>query len=187
LFLGLGASTPYWYIVICLVPFSGGMALSMSPMTASIMSAVPERRAGMGSAMNDATRELGAALGVAVLGSIAASRYGARIASAVLGLSPGDAATAKSSVAGALKVADTLPTPGHAALTTSAQDAFLSGVHLAVTVGAGLSFLSAAIVFRFLPRSLAPQGALHGPLESLEDAAELGIAGVPPLFADRAP
>jgi EmrB/QacA subfamily drug resistance transporter len=186
LYLGLGANTPYWYIVVCFVPFSSGMALTMSPMTASIMSAVPERRAGMGSAMNDATRELGAALGVAVLGSIAASRYGARIASAVLGLSPGDASTARSSVAGALKVADSLQEPASTALTRSAHTAFLSGVHLAVTVGAGLSFLAAAIVFRFLPRSLAPEGALHGPLESIEDAAELGIGGVPPLFADRA-
>ena len=53
---------------------SRGIALAMSPMTASIMSAVPARRAGAGSAMNDATRELGAALGVAVLGSVAASR-----------------------------------------------------------------------------------------------------------------
>ena len=52
----------------------------MSPMTASIMAAVPARRAGAGSAMNDATRELGAALGIAVLGSVAASRYDARIA-----------------------------------------------------------------------------------------------------------
>ena len=52
-----------------------GIALTMSPMTAAIMSSVPPRRAGAGSAMNDATRELGAALGVAVLGSIAASQY----------------------------------------------------------------------------------------------------------------
>ena len=56
-------------------PLTTGIALAMSPMTASIMSAVPPRRAGAGSAMNDATRELGAALGIAVLGSVAASRY----------------------------------------------------------------------------------------------------------------
>ena len=54
---------------------TAGFALAMSPMTASIMSAVPPRRAGAGSAMNDASRELGAALGVAVMGSLAASKY----------------------------------------------------------------------------------------------------------------
>ena len=79
----LGLDTEYWYIICCFVPFSCGMALAMSPSTASIMSAVPARRAGMGSAMNDATRELGAALGIAVLGSIAASRYASLITPAV--------------------------------------------------------------------------------------------------------
>jgi hypothetical protein len=59
--------TPYLYILASLLPFISGMALTMSPMTGSIMSAVPPRRAGAGSAMNDASRELGAALGVAVL------------------------------------------------------------------------------------------------------------------------
>ena len=71
-----------------------GIALSMSPMTASIMSAVPPRRAGAGSAMNDATRELGAALGIAVLGSVAASRYASSIAPALRGLSRSDQASA---------------------------------------------------------------------------------------------
>ena len=71
----LGVHSAYAFMVICFIPLTGGIALTMSPMTASIMSAVPPRRAGAGSAMNDATRELGAALGIAVLGSVAASRY----------------------------------------------------------------------------------------------------------------
>ena len=87
------------------------MALAMSPMTASIMSAVPARRAGAGSAMNDATRELGAALGVAVLGSIAASRYSSEITSAVSGLGGADRSTATGSIAGALNVASRLNGP----------------------------------------------------------------------------
>src|SRR5258708_31595943 len=56
-------------------------------MRAQIMSAVPPRRAGAGSAMNDATRELGAALGIAVLGSLAASRYSSVVRHLVAGLS----------------------------------------------------------------------------------------------------
>src|SRR5439155_1131502 len=84
---------------------TGGMALSMSPMTSAIMSAVPPRRAGAGSAMNDATRELGAALGVAVLGSLAASRYATSLEHALAGLSGSARATARASLAGALDVA----------------------------------------------------------------------------------
>ncbi len=180
----VGTETPYWYIVLCFLPFSAGMAMSMSPMTASIMSAVPTRRAGMGSAMNDATREFGAALGVAVLGSIAASRYGSQIASAVTGLGSADQSTATSSIAGALNVASGLPEPASSNLTDAAHQAFLSGMHLAVLIGAALAALSAGIVYRYLPHSLQHEGALHGPLESFEDAAELGLGGVPPAFAD---
>ena len=75
IFAQVGLHTAYWFILIAIFTLTAGMAMSMSPMTAAIMSAVPQRRAGAGSAMNDATRELGAALGVAVLGSIAASQY----------------------------------------------------------------------------------------------------------------
>ena len=58
----------------------GGMALTMTPMTTQLMAAVPRDRAGMGSATNDTTRELGGALGVAVLGSLLASQYTSGVA-----------------------------------------------------------------------------------------------------------
>jgi Na+/melibiose symporter-like transporter len=180
----LTTETPYWYIVLCFGPFSAGMALAMSPMTASIMSAVPARRAGMGSAMNDATRELGAALGVAVLGSIAVSRYAAHIGPAVQGLSSPEQTIAKSSIAGALEVASTLGNPAASVLTAAAHHAFLSGLHLAVITAAALALVAAILVVRYLPHSLTAEGALHGPLESLEDAAELGLGGTPPIFSD---
>ena len=79
LFTQLTIDTPFWFCWLCLAPLMTGVSLSMAPMTASIMSAVPESRAGAGSAMNDATRELGAALGIAVLGSIAASQYSSHL------------------------------------------------------------------------------------------------------------
>ena len=180
----LGTATPYWYIILCFLPFSAGMALAMSPSTASIMSAVPTRRAGMGSAMNDATRELGAALGVAVLGSIAASRYATQLTPFVQGLAPADQAAADGSIAGALDVAAGLGTAAGDALADAAQQAFLSGLHLAVLTAAGLALLSAGVVVRYLPHSIGGSGALHGALESIEDAAELGLGGTIPVFAD---
>jgi Na+/melibiose symporter-like transporter len=184
LFTGLTTHTPYAYVVICVVPLTAGIALSMSPMTASIMGAVPPRRAGAGSAMNDASRELGAALGIAILGSVAASRYSARISHFVASLSHRDQAQARSSIAGALQVANRLHGAASTQLTNGAHSAFVGGLHLAVIAGALLSFIAAGIVFRYLPHSLAPEGAMKGPLEALEEAAELGLAGVPPAFAD---
>jgi EmrB/QacA subfamily drug resistance transporter len=184
LFLGLTNTTPYAYVVLCVVPLTTGIAMTMSPMTASIMMAVPARRAGAGSAMNDATRELGAALGIAILGSVAASRYANHLAPFLHNLHPSDASAASTSIAGALRVAHTLKGSAHVVLETASKHAFVSGIHLAVTVGAILAGLSSVIVYRYLPHSLTDGGSMHGPVEALEAAAELGLAGTPPVFAD---
>jgi EmrB/QacA subfamily drug resistance transporter len=183
-FCFLGPDTAYLYVLFCMIWLVGGIALTMSPMTAAIMSAVPPRRAGAGSAMNDATRELGAALGVAVLGSIAASRYTAGIQAAVAPLSAADRASARASLGTALQTAAHLPGEAGARLVAAADNAFVSGIHLAALGGVLLATCSGLLVWRFLPRHIAQHGAAHGPLEAAEDAAELGLAGVPPLFAE---
>jgi EmrB/QacA subfamily drug resistance transporter len=180
----LGVHSPYLFMVVCFVPLTGGIALTMSPMTASIMSAVPARRAGAGSAMNDATRELGAALGIAVLGSVAVSRYDSRIAPYLRGLSSAQRSVADTSIAGALRVAGTLPDHASTVLTAGSKGAFVSGLHFAALAGAVLALCAGMIVVKFLPPSLVPEGAVRGPVESVEDMAELGIAGAMPLFAD---
>ena len=187
MFRGIGLDTQYLYVLVSLVPLVSGIALTMSPMTAAIMSAVPARRAGAGSAMNDATRELGAALGVAVLGSLAASHYSHVVSGLVKGLPAEQQTAATSSLAGALQTASQLPAAAGRALTVGADTAFISGIHLAVTVGAVLAVLSAVIAYRYLPHQLTPEGALHGPFESMEDVAELGLAGIPTAFGDEYP
>jgi EmrB/QacA subfamily drug resistance transporter len=187
MFLALDLHTDYWYVLISLFPLVGGIALTMSPMTAAIMSAVPARRAGAGSAMNDASRELGAALGVAVLGSVAASHYANGVSSLVNGLSGAQRTVAESSLAGALDVASHLPAAAGQALGTGAQEAFVGGIHLAVLVGAILAAVAAVIVMKFLPRDVGDEGAMHGALESMEEAAELGLGGTPPIFPDETP
>ncbi len=185
LFRGVGAHTGYPYILLSLIPLVSGMALAMSPMTAAIMSAVPPRRAGAGSAMNDATRELGAALGVAVMGSISASQYASRIDSIASGLPAQVEQAARGSLAGAIQAAQGLPGAAGRALTAGADAAFIDGVHLAVTIGAALAIVSGCIVLRYLPKKLAHQGAMKDATSSMEDAAELGLGGVPPIFADE--
>jgi EmrB/QacA subfamily drug resistance transporter len=186
LFRFLTPTTPYLVILGALVPLIGGMALAMSPMTAGIMSAVPPRRAGAGSAMNDATRELGTALGVAVMGSVAASKYGAAIDAVTAGLPDAQRREARASLAGAIRVGGEQSGDLGQRIVHRAQVAFISGIHLAVTIGAALALAAAFVVGRYLPRRLSHHGANRGPIESLEDALELGIAGVEPLFADDA-
>ncbi len=180
----LGVSSSYPYVLFCVFFLVTGIALTMSPMTAAIMSAVPPRRAGAGSAMNDASRELGAALGVAVLGSVAASRYSAGIGTAISHLSPADQAHASSSLGAALETAATLPAQAGNELISAAQHAFMSGLHWASLTGALLAGCAALLVRRYLPRHIEQHGALHDAAASAEDMAELALAGVPPVFAD---
>ncbi len=184
LFTQIDLHTSIWFVLLALAPLMTGIAMSMSPMTASIMSAVPDSRAGAGSAMNDATRELGAALGIAVLGSIAASQYTHHLHDALQTIPTPARAAAGSSLAGALHVAERLPAAAADVFVVAARTAFVDGIHVAAMFGIVLALTASFLTRRFLPRSLAPEGALHSPLEALENAAEFGIGGAMPVFED---
>ena len=97
--------TSYLQIVLVVMVMAAGMAMTIPTMTGSIMSAVPMGKAGVGSAMNDTTRELGGALGVAVLGSLVASRYDSEFSPALDLLPVPLQGQASQSLAGALHVA----------------------------------------------------------------------------------
>jgi Na+/melibiose symporter-like transporter len=127
---------------------AAGMALAMTPTTDLLMSSVPTSKAGMGAGMNDTTRELGGSLGVAVLGSVLASQYATHIASATSGLGAAATATAKASLAGALHLAGTLPAGPGAQLAAAARSAWMSGLSMAMVLGA-LIILAAAAFARF--------------------------------------
>jgi EmrB/QacA subfamily drug resistance transporter len=150
--------SPFWMWASG-IPLAIGMSITMAPLTTLIMSAVPVARAGMGSAMNDATRELGGALGVAVLGSAAATMYTNRLGSTA-GLAPDDAAAARSGLAGALRVAGRLG-PDGAVLADRATEAFRDGVLVAAMVAAGIALAASLIARRWLPRNLQLRGPGH--------------------------
>ncbi|MCA1841619.1 MAG: MFS transporter, partial [Actinobacteria bacterium] len=149
----------YLHVAGGMVVMAIGMALAMSPTTGLLMSAVPRERAGMGSAMNDTTRELGGSLGIAVLGSVMASNYASHVAGAVTGMPAAAAAAVKSSLAGALTVAGQT---GNSALAVTAKSAYMSGMTLAMVVGAGIILVAAVLAFVGLPAdepvAVAPVG-----------------------------
>ena len=108
------ASTSYLTIAGQMVLIGAGIGLTSAPATESIMGAVPRAKAGVGSAINDATRILGGTLGVAVIGSLYASLYASRLTSGLGVHLPGGAADAADrSVGGALGAADQLAATGH--------------------------------------------------------------------------
>ena len=71
----LDGESSYWLLLTGLLPLGAGMGLAMTPATAAITDALPVAKQGVGSATNDLARELGGALGIAVLGSVLQSTY----------------------------------------------------------------------------------------------------------------
>jgi hypothetical protein len=144
-------STPYYVIVAQMLMGGGGLGLITAPATEAIMGAVPTAKAGVGSAVNDATRLFGAALGVAVIGSVAASLYGDRLASSLPKNLPAPAAAAaKGSVGGALVVAKSLGPAGHS-LTVAAVGAFDHSLNGALHVAGVVAILGAVMAALLLP------------------------------------
>ncbi len=147
--------TSYWAVLPVMATIAGGMALVIPSMTGSIMSAVPPGKAGVGSAMNDTTRELGGALGVAVLGSLVASRYDTKLAGALDLLPANLRAKAGESLAGALQAAgqaaDQIGNGASAKVAVIAREAYVSGLHVAAIIGGSVSLIAAVVVYRKLP------------------------------------
>jgi EmrB/QacA subfamily drug resistance transporter len=150
----VGVQANYLVLVGGLFVMATGMGIAMSPTTDLLMSSVPREKAGMGSAMNDTTRELGGSLGVAVFGSLLASRYTNELAPAVTAL-PGQVQdVANGSLAGALAVSGRLGEHG-TAVATAAKDAWMSGFHFSLLAGAVIIALAGVLAFRFLPDQAA--------------------------------
>ena len=140
----LSPGSSYLLIVVALVLLAGGMATTVAPATGAIMSTIPLSKAGVGSAVNDTTRELGGALGIAVLGSIVASAYRSNVD--VSNLPPEAAEAAKESVGGAIHAASTLDAETGRALVEHAGTAFTDALNVAMFVSAAISLLIGAIV-----------------------------------------
>ena len=130
-----------------------GMGLAGAPATESIMGALPPDRANIGSAVNDTTRELGGALGVAIVGSIMSSLYASRL--------PADVpAAAQESLGAAVEAGD--------AVADAAREAFVHAMSRASIVVAVVAAFGAVIAWRALPaRAVAEEEPSHEPQPAL--------------------
>jgi MFS family permease len=151
-----GAS--YWGdIAWRMVIMAAGMGLTMAPATESIMGSVPRAKAGVGSAVNDTTRQVGGALGIAIIGSVMSSVYGSRIVELFsrFGVTGEPLSKSEDALGAALRVASdpALPIrPGaRQQLIDGAKEAYVSGMHRGVLVGAAAVWLGAIIALRWLP------------------------------------
>lgn len=157
-----------------------GMAHVMPAATESIMGSLPRTKAGVGSAMNDTTRQVGGAVGVGLLGSVLSSQYGGRVAEALRGLAPEPIITrAKDSVGAALGAVqgDTVDPGVRSEVVRAARSSFVHGMHTSLFLAAGIVFVGALAVARFLPSRTAD----HGIEEAAATPLGLGPADVAPL------
>jgi hypothetical protein len=150
------ATTGYGTIAAQMVVLGTGMGLTSAPATESIMGVVPTASAGVGSAVNDATRLLGGTLGVAVIGSVYASLYAGRLESVLpAGLPAGVARSAHASVGAALTAAIKLTHAGHPVLASAIHDAadsaFFHGFSAANYLAAGVAAAGALMALALLP------------------------------------
>jgi len=136
----VGTDTSYWLILAGLVPLGVGMGAAMTPATAAITEALPQAAQGVGSALNDLSREVGGALGTAVIGSIVTAVYRSRLK--LPGAPARVADQARASFAVAIGAGGS--TGAHA------RDAFVDGIHSGLLYAAGAAILAAIAVATLL-------------------------------------
>jgi len=141
----------YGLVATALGVLGFGIGLAMTPATEAIMGALPKEKAGAGSAMNDVLRELGGTLGVAVLGTLLASKYGDGMEGSVSSV-PDPVATASLDSVDAAHVAaaqlggDVAPT-----LIASADQAFVTAMGSTTDIAAAVALAGALVALLFLP------------------------------------
>ncbi|MHB8533430.1 MAG: MFS transporter [Solirubrobacteraceae bacterium] len=140
----IGTAIPYGVVVVQMLLMGTGLGLTTAPATESILSVLPPAKAGVGSAVNDATREAGGTLGVAVIGSVYTSLYASGLLHSPAAHLPRLALhAAQRSVEAGYAVAAHAPSTVHAAVLHSVQSAFMSGLHAGCLVAAGVCALGA--------------------------------------------
>ncbi|MEU8591282.1 MFS transporter [Streptomyces sp. NPDC048664] len=168
-FATLKADTPIWILEVVFFLMGTGMSHIMTPTSVVIMQALPREKAGSASALSNTFRQVGGALGIAVLGSVLSSSYRDGIQDKLTLLPAGLRHTAGESIEATLGVADRIG-PNGRALIAPANDAFLHAMHVTALCGAGVAVLGAIVVALFLPgkASAAPTGEKEQALVSAD-------------------
>ncbi len=143
------AATPYPLYGLLLALVSGGMGLAMPPLSGMIVHALPPSHAGVSSGLASTTRELGSALGVAVLSTILTARFASHLPAAMRDVPGARGQAIRNSITSALRYASSVPDPAvREHLINATRDAFTSGTSTGLRVGAALLVVTAAVVAR---------------------------------------
>jgi Na+/melibiose symporter-like transporter len=143
-FSTLSADSGFLGVLVAQVILAVGIGLAMTPATNAIVSSLPAAKQGVASAVNDTTREIGTALGIALMGSMFTSGYQSAIDGHLGGLPADVASQAREAPGLALQAAARL---GSSDLADAARSAFDSGMRLSMLIGAGLLAAAAAYIW----------------------------------------
>jgi EmrB/QacA subfamily drug resistance transporter len=170
----LSPDTPYVVIGVAFAILGTGLSFTAAPATAEILTSVPLSKAGVGSAVNDTTRELGGAIGIAVLGSIVNTVYRSGIDLGGLSLPAAAQDAAGESIGAATAIASSVP--GGDRLATEAASAFTDAFTTANSVALAIIVAAAAAVLTAGRRARHAEALADAELEQLTDGAEVELA-----------
>jgi EmrB/QacA subfamily drug resistance transporter len=163
----LDLTSPVWLLLVVLSVQGLGMGAVMAPATESIMSVVPREKAGAGAAVNNSVRQVGGALGVAILGSVLAASYSAHLGSAAEALPADVRSEASQSIVATLEAVRSVQVDGDAdaaraaaGIVEPAREAFVSAMHVTAVFTAIAALVAAAVVLIWLPGRRRPAAPL---------------------------
>ncbi len=174
----LTPDTPYLYLAFGLMLLGGGMSMTTAPATGAVMSSMPLAKAGVGSAVNDTSREVGGSLGVAVLGSILSSVYRSSLDLDLSGAPPAAASAIEEGIGSALAVADQAPVAVGPAIAEAARTAFTDAMGPVFVSAAAVAVLTALLAWRLMPAR--GEVVVH-------EAGTEPVEGLTPAFGDAVP
>lgn len=148
----IAADSPYPQVISYFIVMAIGMGMTMAPATESVMGSLPRAKAGVGSAINDTTRQVGGALGVAVIGSVVTSVYTTQIdgVARLFGLRGDQVTRAEASIGGAQQVAASLGSRADAFIA-AANDSFVDALSIGLRIAGVIIVFAALMAWKFLP------------------------------------
>src|SRR5271166_5679844 len=172
-----GVHTAYPPIALAVAIMGAGMGLVMAPASTTIMTTVPARQAGAGSAINDTIREVGGALGIAIIGSLAAAVYRSRLTHVLTARhAPGQVVhIAASSVAAADAAGQQAGGQPGSELVAAAHSAFVNAMAMGIRVAAAVALAAAIAAIFALPRRRSPQATQVAPVTQVTQPATTAL------------